>query len=346
MNFCSQCGAKVQLRIPPGDHLPRFVCEACGTVHYQNPRLVVGCVPEHEGRILLCRRAIEPRRGYWTVPAGFMENGETLQEAAARECYEEALARVQIGSLLSVVHVLHAEQVHVFFRATLPLARIRGRARRAWRWRWSAPGRFPGRTSPFAAPTSRCAATSKTGPPGVSCTTSRHWTAAPRLPRTSDSPAPRLRGTMRRPAPAAVPAALGRIPLRNLHDLCRHRKLHQVQVHGLRGSVSRGLLPRGPELPHHRSGRVHRLHPVRAGVPGGGDLFRGRTAGRSGALQGAECRAGQEMAGDHARRRTRLPTPRNGKASRTSSSCSSARRASVLLRLASCRRCTSTSGGR
>jgi ADP-ribose pyrophosphatase YjhB (NUDIX family) len=122
MNFCSQCGAKVRLRIPPGDHLPRFVCEACGTVHYQNPRLVLGCVPEHEGRILLCRRAIEPRRGYWTVPAGFMENGETLQEAAARECYEEALARVEIGSLLSVVHVLHAEQVHVFFRATMPLA--------------------------------------------------------------------------------------------------------------------------------------------------------------------------------------------------------------------------------
>jgi ADP-ribose pyrophosphatase YjhB (NUDIX family) len=124
MNFCSQCGAKVQLRVPPGDHLPRFVCEACGTIHYQNPRLVLGCVPEHEGRILLCRRAIEPRRGYWTVPAGFMENGETLQEAAARECYEEALARVDIGSLLSVVHVLHAEQVHVFFRAQMPLAQF------------------------------------------------------------------------------------------------------------------------------------------------------------------------------------------------------------------------------
>jgi ADP-ribose pyrophosphatase YjhB (NUDIX family) len=122
MNFCSKCGAKVQLRLPPGDHLPRFVCEACGTIHYQNPRLVLGCVPEHAGRILLCRRAIEPRRGYWTVPAGFMENGETLQEAAARECYEEALARVDIGSLLSVVHVLHAEQVHVFFRAKMSLA--------------------------------------------------------------------------------------------------------------------------------------------------------------------------------------------------------------------------------
>src|SRR5215469_13957623 len=73
MNFCNQCGARVELRIPPGDHIARHVCDACGTIHYQNPRLIVGCVPEYEGRILLCRRAIEPRRGYWTVPAGFME---------------------------------------------------------------------------------------------------------------------------------------------------------------------------------------------------------------------------------------------------------------------------------
>jgi len=124
LKFCSQCGAPVQLRVPDGDHLPRYVCEACGTIHYQNPRLVVGCVPEHEGSILLCRRGIEPRRGYWTVPAGFMENHETLQEAAARESHEEALARVVIGSLLSVVTVLHAEQVHVFFRAALPEARF------------------------------------------------------------------------------------------------------------------------------------------------------------------------------------------------------------------------------
>jgi ADP-ribose pyrophosphatase YjhB (NUDIX family) len=119
MNYCSHCGAPVALRVPPGDHLPRHVCDACGTIHYQNPRLVVGCVPEHEGRILLCRRAIEPRLGYWTVPAGFMENGETLQQAAARETHEEALARVEVGSLLAVVHVLHARQVHVFFRAAM-----------------------------------------------------------------------------------------------------------------------------------------------------------------------------------------------------------------------------------
>ena len=122
MKFCSQCAAPLQLRVPEGDQRPRYVCPACGTIHYQNPKLVVGCVPEHGGRILLCRRAIEPRRGYWTVPAGFMENGETLQECAARESQEEALAEVRIGSLLSVVHVLHAEQVHVFFRAELPQA--------------------------------------------------------------------------------------------------------------------------------------------------------------------------------------------------------------------------------
>ncbi len=123
MNFCADCGARVSHRVPPGDHLPRYVCEQCGAVHYQNPRLIVGCVPEHEGRILLCRRAIEPRRGYWTVPAGFMENGETLQQAAARESHEEALAAVQIGSLLAIIHVLTAHQVHVFFRARLRTSR-------------------------------------------------------------------------------------------------------------------------------------------------------------------------------------------------------------------------------
>jgi len=120
MNFCSHCGQPVTLRVPEGDHRPRYVCAACGTIHYQNPRIVAGCVPEHEGRILLCRRAIEPRRGYWTIPAGFMENGETTQDAARRESMEEALADVEIGSLLAVVHVLHANQVHVMFRARLP----------------------------------------------------------------------------------------------------------------------------------------------------------------------------------------------------------------------------------
>ncbi len=119
MKFCSECAHPVVQKIPAGDHLPRFVCEHCGVVHYRNPLIVAGCVPEYEGQILICRRAIEPRLGFWTVPAGFMENGETMQQAAARESREEALADVQIESLLSVVHVLHANQVHVFFRARL-----------------------------------------------------------------------------------------------------------------------------------------------------------------------------------------------------------------------------------
>ena len=119
MKFCPSCAAPVAERIPDGDHLPRAVCTRCGTIHYRNPRLIAGCVPEREGRILICRRAIEPRRGYWTIPAGFMEIGETLQQAAARECHEEALARVEVGSLCAVVHVLHAEQVHVMFRARM-----------------------------------------------------------------------------------------------------------------------------------------------------------------------------------------------------------------------------------
>ena len=119
MKFCSSCGKSVTLRTPDGDHLPRYVCDACGAVHYQNPKLVVGCVPEFEGRILICKRAIEPRYGFWTIPAGFMENGETTQEGARRETREEALAEVEIGSLLAVVHVLHADQVHVMFRARM-----------------------------------------------------------------------------------------------------------------------------------------------------------------------------------------------------------------------------------
>ena len=120
MNFCSHCGAKVSLKIPDGDNLPRHVCDACGAIHYLNPRIIVGCVPEHEdGRILMCLRAIEPRQGFWTVPAGFMENGETLEQGAARETQEEALANVEVGSLLAVVNIVRVNQVHIFFRAHL-----------------------------------------------------------------------------------------------------------------------------------------------------------------------------------------------------------------------------------
>ena len=117
--FCSCCGSPTVFEVPRGDHMERRVCHNCGVVHYDNPRIVVGCVPEHDGLILLCRRAIEPRLGYWTFPAGFMENGETLEAGAAREAEEEALARVRIDSLLAIVNIPEAHQVHVFFRAVL-----------------------------------------------------------------------------------------------------------------------------------------------------------------------------------------------------------------------------------
>ena len=119
MKHCSACGHPIQYSIPPGDQRERAVCTHCGAIHYQNPRIVAGCVVEHAGRILLCRRAIDPRRGFWTNPAGFMELGETLQRAALRETWEEALAEVQLGSMLSITNVLKTGQVHIFFRATL-----------------------------------------------------------------------------------------------------------------------------------------------------------------------------------------------------------------------------------
>jgi ADP-ribose pyrophosphatase YjhB (NUDIX family) len=119
MKFCPNCAAPLAKRVPPGDSLPRDLCDACGSIHYQNPKLVVGCVPEWEDRILLCRRAIEPRYGYWTLPAGFMENGETTGQGAVRETLEEAGARVELLAPFSMVSVPYVNQVHIFFRARL-----------------------------------------------------------------------------------------------------------------------------------------------------------------------------------------------------------------------------------
>ena len=119
MKYCSNCGATVAFRIPPGDSLPRHVCEQCGTIHYQNPKLVVGALAEWADRILLCRRAIEPRHGMWTLPAGFMENEETTAQAAARETLEEACARIEVGELYTLIDVPHISQVHIIYRARL-----------------------------------------------------------------------------------------------------------------------------------------------------------------------------------------------------------------------------------
>jgi len=119
MNYCSKCGAPVALTIPSGDTRPRHVCTCCSTIHYQNPKLVAGAIPEWEGRILLCRRAIEPRHGKWTLPAGFMEIQETTAEAAVRETLEEACARIEIGEAFTLIDVPSISQVHIFYRARL-----------------------------------------------------------------------------------------------------------------------------------------------------------------------------------------------------------------------------------
>jgi ADP-ribose pyrophosphatase YjhB (NUDIX family) len=119
MKYCSHCGEELSLHIPPGDSYPRHVCTVCGKIHYQNPKMVVGCIPEWENKILLCRRAIEPRYGLWTLPAGFMENGETTAEGAARETREEAGAHIELGPLYTLFNLPHIDQVYLMFRARL-----------------------------------------------------------------------------------------------------------------------------------------------------------------------------------------------------------------------------------
>lgn len=119
MNFCSHCGEKVTQIIPQGDNRLRFVCRACETIHYQNPRIIAGCIAEHEDKILLCTRAIEPRYGLWTLPAGFMENKETTLQAAARESHEEATAEINNMSLFCTYSIPHISQVYIMYRGQL-----------------------------------------------------------------------------------------------------------------------------------------------------------------------------------------------------------------------------------
>ena len=120
VDYCRQCGTKVEHRIPDdGDTKTRAVCPACHVVHYENPLNVVGTVPYLDDRVLLCKRNIEPRKGYWTLPAGFMELGETTGAGAARETDEEAGADITLGPLFSVINVPHVGQVHLFYLAQL-----------------------------------------------------------------------------------------------------------------------------------------------------------------------------------------------------------------------------------
>ena len=124
MKFCSLCGSgNLATRIPAGDNVDRIVCSDCEAIHYQNPRIVVGCLPVWEedgkGRVLLCRRAIEPRYGLWTLPAGFLENGETVEQGAIRETVEEANANVELGELYTMISLVHVHQVYMMYRARL-----------------------------------------------------------------------------------------------------------------------------------------------------------------------------------------------------------------------------------
>ena len=119
MKYCSNCAATLSVKIPTDDSRERYVCDACGSIHYQNPRNVVGSIPIYDKQVLLCRRAIEPRHGYWTLPAGFMELGESTSHGAARETLEEAGAAVEVGPLYSLLNVPHAEQVHLFYLAKM-----------------------------------------------------------------------------------------------------------------------------------------------------------------------------------------------------------------------------------
>ena len=120
IKFCSRCGSdQLQRLIPEGDHRIRVVCANCRTIHYQNPRIIAGCLPVWKDKVLLCRRAIEPRRGFWNIPAGFLENGEAIEAGAAREVWEEAAAKVKIERVLAVFTLLDFHHVYVHFTGEL-----------------------------------------------------------------------------------------------------------------------------------------------------------------------------------------------------------------------------------
>jgi len=120
VKYCSDCGARLSYRIPKKDDRPRFICDSCGVIHYENPNMVVGSIPIWQESILFCRRAIEPRYGKWTLPAGFLENGETVEAGAKRETFEEAGARIVELKPYALYNLAFVNQVYIMFRATLP----------------------------------------------------------------------------------------------------------------------------------------------------------------------------------------------------------------------------------
>jgi ADP-ribose pyrophosphatase YjhB (NUDIX family) len=120
MNFCSNCGSdKLVFDIPIGDNRQRHICQNCDTIHYSNPNIVAGCLPIWEDKVLLCRRSIQPRRGYWNIPAGYLENGETVEEGALREVWEEAEASVTIIGVHTIFSIPHINQIYIHFLGEL-----------------------------------------------------------------------------------------------------------------------------------------------------------------------------------------------------------------------------------
>ncbi|MGD9212529.1 MAG: NUDIX hydrolase [Desulfobacteraceae bacterium] len=119
VKFCSNCGEKVKERIPEGDDRPRKMCDACGMVYYENPKMVVGCIAEWEDKILMCRRAIAPQIGKWTLPAGYLESAETVAAGAMRETEEEARAKVEIIEPFALYNLAFVDQIYFMFRARL-----------------------------------------------------------------------------------------------------------------------------------------------------------------------------------------------------------------------------------
>ncbi len=119
IKFCTHCGNKIVVAIPPGDNRERHLCRGCGEIQYQNPKIIAGCIPVWQDRLLICKRAIEPRLGWWTIPAGFMENDETIEQGAVRETWEEACAKVTNLELFQIYNLTTANQVYMLFRAEM-----------------------------------------------------------------------------------------------------------------------------------------------------------------------------------------------------------------------------------
>ena len=211
MKFCSNCGsAALEFRVPDGDTLPRHVCAQCGTIHYQNPKIVVGCLPEWQGQRAALQARDRAAAGLWTLPAGFLENGETLAAGALRETLEEADARVAIDSLYTVISLPHINQVYVMFRSTLADLDF-GPGTESLEVALFAKKTFPGINWLFARSAARCATISSTASSARFRCTSAPSIGASRSDPTSAAPLRLVTGSAQARTLTTSPSA-GRRP--------------------------------------------------------------------------------------------------------------------------------------